>query len=243
MIGGIFETIGKTLGIGKEKYFLELDDAAEASVEKIKKSATQAVESAVETAKDVSADVVDKAQDLAGDVSGSAESAAKNAANKAKANVKAAASQAEEAVDETVDKAEAATKKAAGKATTEGDKKQATKKAVKQAKADAADKKPTFGKKSNKKAPLATGAAPDVAKGKDSKTAAPAAADPEELIVAAIAATADGKTLDSQGNVVESATSFADTYLMPRTGGRRRPGPSLAGFKGMAKEVNPRLKG
>ncbi|MEL7070384.1 MAG: hypothetical protein AAGN15_17230 [Cyanobacteria bacterium J06581_3] len=226
MIGGIFETIGKTLGIGQEKYFLELDDAAEASVEKIKKSATQAVESAVETAKDVSADVVDKAQDLAGDVSGSAESTAKNAANKAKANVKAAASQTKEAADEAVGKTKAATKKA-----------------VKEAKSDAADKKPTFGKKSSKKAPLATGGAPDVEKDKSSQPAAPAAADPEELIIAAIAATADGKALDSQGNVVEKATGFADTYLMPRTGGRRRPGPSLSGFKGMAKEVNPRLKG
>ena len=36
MIGGIFETIGKTLGVGKEKYFLELDDAAEASVKNLK---------------------------------------------------------------------------------------------------------------------------------------------------------------------------------------------------------------
>ncbi len=38
--------------------------------------------------------------------------------------------------------------------------------------------------------------------------------------------------------------NFATDYLMPTSNGsRRRPGPSLAPFKGMAKEVNPRLKG
>ncbi|MEO1386142.1 MAG: hypothetical protein AAFV85_02055 [Cyanobacteria bacterium J06634_6] len=216
MIGGIFETVGKTLGIGKEKYFLELDDAAEVSVEKIKKTATQAVE----TAKDVSSDVADKAQDLVSNASESAEASAKNAATKAKATTaKSAASNTKEAVDETAVKSEAAAKKA-----------------VKEAKADAVEKKPTFGKKSSQEPSLTTGK--DAAKGK----ATSAAVDPEELIVAAIAATASGKTVDSQGNVVEAPTGFADTYLMPRTGGRRRPGPSLSGFKGMAKEVNPRLK-
>ena len=44
MIGGIFETIGKKLGIGKEKYFLELDDAAEEVASKVQKAASSAVE-------------------------------------------------------------------------------------------------------------------------------------------------------------------------------------------------------
>ncbi|MGB5915833.1 MAG: hypothetical protein WBG63_13275, partial [Phormidesmis sp.] len=75
--------------------------------------------------------------------------------------------------------------------------------------------------------------------------AAPAAPSAEDLIVAAIAATAKGKTLDDKGNVVEAdAKTFATDYLeTPSRASRRRPGPSLSPFKGMAKEVNPRLRG
>ena len=60
MIGGIFETIGETLGVGKEKYFLELDDAAEASVKNPKESAKDAENSV----KEAPTDVAGKAQDL-----------------------------------------------------------------------------------------------------------------------------------------------------------------------------------
>ncbi|MEO0647300.1 MAG: hypothetical protein AAFZ17_14275 [Cyanobacteria bacterium J06650_10] len=80
MIGGIFETIGKTLGVGKEKYFLELDDAAEDSVKNIKQVASKATK----TAKAASADVVEKAQDIVENATDKAEAAADKAANKTK---------------------------------------------------------------------------------------------------------------------------------------------------------------
>ena len=65
------------------------------------------------------------------------------------------------------------------------------------------------------------------------------------MIVAAIAATAKGKTLDAEGNAVAAEVmTFATDYLpTPSRSSRRRPGPSLSPFRGMAKEVNPRLKG
>ncbi len=97
MIGGIFETIGKTLGVGKEKYFLELDDAAEETAKGIKKSAasaTKAAKSAVETAKEATIEVAQKAQELVADTAGEAEDKAKktaDAAEKAVAKGKKAA--------------------------------------------------------------------------------------------------------------------------------------------------------
>ncbi|MEL7351782.1 MAG: hypothetical protein AAF171_19450 [Cyanobacteria bacterium P01_A01_bin.116] len=209
MIGGIFETIGKTLGIGKENYFLELDDAAEQSVEKLKTSA----KAAVETVKDVAEDVVDQATDAADKAS--------DAAEKAIATGKATA-------EGVVTDAEKAGKKAAT----------ATKKATETTVKKAAEKKPAAEKTSAKKGPAPEKApAPKAAK----KAVAPVRSE-EDIIVAAIAA--QGKPTDSSGNVVDGATTFATDYLLPlNNSSRRRPGPSLGKFKGMAKEANPRLRG
>ncbi|CAN5727466.1 hypothetical protein BH23CYA1_BH23CYA1_13360 [soil metagenome] len=185
MIGGIFETIGKTIGLGKEKYFLELDDAAEKGVENLKSTASKAAKATLETAKGVSAEVVDKVQS---------------------------------ATDETTDKARAAADKGKNKA-----KKVATKEAD---------------QKSPQPASSENGAAP--ASPEPSAQSQPRSA--EEIIVSAIAAAS--KKTDSEGNAVDSPTNFATDYLMPAANGsRRRPGPSFASFKGMAKEVNPRLRG
>lgn len=84
MIGGIFETIGRTLGVGKEKFFLELDEAAE-TAESIAKSTVEKVKApaakAVEAVKEVSGDVADKAKDAAARAEDAIEKAtAKNAA-------------------------------------------------------------------------------------------------------------------------------------------------------------------
>lgn len=83
MIGGIFETIGRTLGVGKEKFFLELDEAAE-TAESIAKSTVEKVKApaakAVEAVKEVSGDVADKAKDAAAKAEDAIEKAtAKNA--------------------------------------------------------------------------------------------------------------------------------------------------------------------
>lgn len=78
MIGGIFETIGETLGVGKEKYFLELDDAAEASVKNPKESAKDAEN----TVKEAPTDVAGKAQDLV-DEAAKAQDVVKESASKA----------------------------------------------------------------------------------------------------------------------------------------------------------------
>ncbi len=84
MIGGIFETIGRTLGVGKEKFFLELDEAAETAenlVEKVKAPAAKAVAAV----KELSEDVVDKASDAVGKAKGTtakAEDALEQAAAK-----------------------------------------------------------------------------------------------------------------------------------------------------------------
>ena len=216
MIGGIFETIGKTLGVGKEKYFLELDDAAEASVKTLKKSATKAAKTAVETAKDASADVVEKAKELTDEVK---DGAAQEAAEKAKSNAKAAADKL--AAPEEAPKGKAAKAKAA--------KEKAAKKAVAKTKAAGS---------------LTEGNAPEAAPAPAAEPVMPAGPSEEDLIVAAIAATSSGKTIDSKGNIVEGPTTFSTDYLMtPSRSSRRRPGPSLSAFKGMAKEVNPRLKG
>lgn len=200
MIGGIFETIGRTLGVGKEKYFLELDDAAEESVENVKAVAAKTAKVAVKTAKGVSADVVDKVQSVTGDATDKAESAADDAADKAQ-------SVADKTKKAAKNKAKAPAKKATGKKSAEG--------------------------ASENGAEQTDGAAPTKPKERS----------PEEIIVEAIAAAS--KKTDSEGNVVpDGPHNFATDYLMPTANGsRRRPGPSLAPFKGMAKEVNPRLKG
>ncbi|MGB3291444.1 MAG: hypothetical protein WBB01_00465 [Phormidesmis sp.] len=202
MIGGIFETIGRTLGVGKEKYFLELDDAAEESVENAKAVVTKTAKAAVETVKGVSADVVDKVQSVAGDTVGKAESVAEDAADKA---------------ESVADK---------------------TKKAAKTAKAPAA-------KKATAQKAVAKGASQKSEGSEQTDAPAPAKSEPrsaEDIIVEAIAAA--GKKTDEDGNVADGPHTFATDHLMPLGNrGRRRPGPSLSAFKGMAKEVNPRLNG
>ncbi len=101
MIGGIFETIGKTLGIGKEKYFLELDDAAEEVAKGIKgsaASATKAAQSAVESAKEATIEVAEKAQSLVSDTADEAKDKAKSAADDVADEAKKTAAAADEAV-------------------------------------------------------------------------------------------------------------------------------------------------
>lgn len=207
MIGGIFETIGKTLGVGKEKYFLELDDAAEDSVKNIKQVAAKVAE----TAKEASAEVVEKAQELIDDTVDQAENSADKATDKAAATAKKAEKNAKVTAKAVEKKAKATTDK---KAT-------ASKKSASSTKKVQADEV-----SANKPAP-----------------AQPTGPSEEDLIIAAIAATAKGKTLDAQGNVVEAeVTTFATDYLMtPSRSSRRRPGPSLSPFKDMAKDVNPRI--
>ncbi|KPQ37107.1 MAG: Bacterial protein of unknown function (DUF883) [Phormidesmis priestleyi Ana] len=184
MIGGIFGTIGKTLGIGKEKYFLELDDAAEESVETIKEAATKAAK----IAKSAASDIAEKAQDLI-----------------------------EEASD-TAQQSDTAQPQA----------KSATKSATKSAASDtqAADEKGN----------TATAAKPVAQPAPSASTTR----DPEDIIRAAIAA--GGQKTDASGQVIEETKNFSTDYLLSSGSSRRRPGPSLNSFKGMAKEVNPRLK-
>lgn len=198
MIGGIFETIGRTLGVGKEKFFLELDEAAETAenlVDKVKAPAAKAVAAV----KELSEDVVDKASDAVDKAKGSA----------AKAE----------------DELEKAAAKNGAKAP---NKKEAKKTAAKQ--------------KTAKKGASKNGTAPVAADSTPVAALPPAPPTAEELIVNAIAA--GGKKTDAQGNVVEEAQNFSTDHLMPLGNrSRRRPGPSLGAFKGMAKEVNPRLRG
>ena len=121
--------------------------------------------------------------------------------------------------DETADKAKAAANKSKTKA-----KKAATKEAD---------------QKSAQPAPAENGTAPDSPE--TSTQSQPRSA--EEIIVSAIAAAS--KKTDSEGSAADNGpTNFATDHLMPiANSSRRRPGPSLASFKGMAKEVNPRLRG
>ena len=201
MIGGIFETIGKTLGVGKEKYFLELDDAAEESGEAVKASVTGAVQTVAKTAKEASKEVTQKAKETVA-----------------------------EATDKTKGVIEEVSDKAQSAAPVETNKK--TKKAPKK---KAAKGKKTAAKK-NDAAPETVAEVP--------QPAAPAKPSAEDLIVAAIAAESKGQQLDGDGNVVSGPQNFATDYLLtPIRTRRRMPGPSLSGFKGMAKDVNPRLKG
>lgn len=216
MIGGIFGTIGKTLGIGKEKYYLELDDAAEQGVENLKEAATKATK----VAKTAAAEVVDKAQEIA-------ETVTEEAPDKAKA----AAASGKKAADKVEAKAADAAKAS----------KQAGKKAASKVEAKAADAgiaaKDTA--KKGEKAVAKSDAPAAKAAPQPEKPAAPSA---EEIIAKAIAAT-NHKT-DATGQAVDNPGNFSTDYLMPQANrSRRRPGPSFGKFKGMAKEVNPRLKG
>lgn len=51
-MGGVFETIGKTLGVGEDKYFLELDDTVETDIKPLKASAPKPVETAANSVKE-----------------------------------------------------------------------------------------------------------------------------------------------------------------------------------------------
>ena len=213
MIGGIFETIGKTLGVGKEKYFLELDDAAEEAAKGLKKStasATKAAKAAVESAKEATVEAAEKAQELVSDTEDKAEATAKTAANKAKSAASDAADQAKSAAN-AADKAADKGKQAVTKTAAEG------KQAV-EGVAEEGSKAPT-------------------------NSAAPTRTTAEDLILNAIASTAPKQQTDNDGNTLAEIKTFSTDYLMtPSRARRRRPGPSLSPFKGMASEVNPRLK-
>ena len=227
MIGGIFETIGKTLGIGKEKYFLELDDAAEEAASKVQKAAA----SAVETVKDVSGDVASTIQSKADD--------AGSAANKAKAQAKKkadkAADKAEEAANK-VDKKAAKFNKKANELIKEGDAKVKVSANEETGKIEATAIETDKGKAPSEKS------AKQVIANKQPEAAQPKVSrDPEDIIREALAKTE--KKPDGRPVNPENAETFSTDYLMPLGNrGRRRPGPSLSKYKGMAKETNPRLR-
>lgn len=217
MIGGIFETLGKTLGVGEEKYFLELDDAAEPVAKNVQKTAKKVTK----PAEQASADVAEKAQKQASDVASKAKDVTPSVADETAAKAKGAAKTVEKKVKQAA-----------------SDKKKAKKTAKKKAKKAPASKKKADAKSSKGKsaevAPDAEKAVPDV----------PAVPDPEELIVNAIAAASSSQTLNSNDVAIATAKTFATDYLeTPIRTSRRRPGPSLAGFKKMAKEANPQLRG
>lgn len=228
MIGGIFGTIGKTLGIGKEKYFLELDDAAEQGVENLQKAATKATKVAKSTAEEV----VDKAQSVVETVTEDATDKAQSVADKGKAKAKAAAGEAKDAAANVKQAGENAVEQAEEKAAEAGKAaKNAAQKSKKAVVKQTADKKAANTKTTAQKG--------------EEKAAKPAVAPPapsvEDLIANAIAATS--KPTNSSGKAIGAPENFSTDYLMPLGNrGRRRPGPSLNPFKGMAKETNPRLK-
>jgi hypothetical protein len=243
MIGGIFGTIGQKLGIGKEKYFLELDDAAGKSVENLKGAATKATK----VAKEAASDLADKAQELAGD----AQEFAGDAADKAQELAGGAADKAAEAADKAKEAIATGQSKVQTKAKSAGRfgkkavadntaVKQDAKKDAKSAPKGASRQK---GKSKNAEPAINKKAADNKAAAKKAVAAAPAAPrDPEDIIRNAI--TAGTRPIDSSGNVIDAAQNFATDFLMPQTSGsRRRPGPSLSPFRSMAKAVNPRLKG
>lgn len=237
MIGGIFETIGKKLGIGKEKYFLELDDAAEGIASKVQKAAS----SAVDTVKDVSSDVADTIQSKADDVG--------SAANKAKANAQKkaakAADKAENAADTAASKADkeaAKFNKKANKLIKEGDAKVKVAANEKTGQIEATAIETDKGKKpSNKSAKQIVANKPDASEdagsgASESKTFR----DPEDIIREALAKSQ--KAPDGRPSDPTAAETFSTDYLMPLSSSRRRPGPSLSKYKSMARETNPRLK-
>ena len=230
MIGGIFETIGKKLGIGKEKYFLELDDAAEGIASKVQKAAS----SAVDTVKDVSSDVADTIQSKAGD--------AGDAANKAKANAQKKAESASDKAASKADKAAAKFNKKADKLIKEGDAKVKVAANEKTGQIEATAIETDKGKKpSNKSAKQIVANKPDASEdagsgASESKTFR----DPEDIIREALAKSQ--KAPDGRPSDPTAAETFSTDYLMPLSSSRRRPGPSLSKYKSMARETNPRLK-
>ena len=253
MIGGIFETIGKTLGIGKEKYFLELDDAAEGVANKVQKAAS----SAVETVKDVSGDVAETVQSKADDAGDAAEKAKAKAKTKAKKTADKATDKAKDVAskaDKAASKAGKAASKAGEKAANKADKKAAkfNKKANKLIKDGDAKVKVSADEETGKikataietdkgKKPSDKSAKQVVANKTPDAPAPQASRDPEDIIREALAKAQkapDGKLVDP-----EAAETFSTDYLMPLGNrGRRRPGPSFSGYKDMARESNPRLK-
>ena len=227
MIGGIFGTIGKTLGIGKEKYFLELDDAAEEVASKVQKAAS----SAVETVKEVSSDVASAVQSEADD--------AKGAANKAKTKAKKTANKANKAADKAASKADkkaAEFNKKADEVIKSGDAKVAVSANEQTGKIEATAIETDKGEQPSDKT------AQQVISNQPADAPAPKPArDPEEIIREALAK-AEKKPSGQPANP-EDAENFSTDYLMPLGNrGRRRPGPSFSGYKDMAKETNPRLR-
>lgn len=212
MIGGIFETIGSTLGVGKEKYFLELDDAAEPIAKNLQGTTTKTAKVAVEPTKVASSSAVEKAEVLTDGASGVAAQSvaeqAKPATSKA-ADIAAEVTAGESPAKDKAPKGEASeTKTPTGKSPKET----STKKAAATTKAD--------------------GKSPEAVAEVISAT---------DLIVAAIAAAPPAPIIASSDNIVEGSKTFSTDYLMtPIRCSRRRPGPSLDAFKTMAKAVNPR---
>ena len=239
MIGGIFETIGKTLGIGKEKYFLELDETAEEVAGKVQKTAASATKTAVKTAKDVSGDVIDAVKSGADE----AEDAASKAKVKAKQAKNKAAGKASKA-DKAAEKAAQEAKQKESKEIKEGDAKVKISANEETGEIEADAIETGKGKKPANKSAKKVVANKKAASKSDQKSAAPEPSnqprDPEEIIREAIAAVEkkpSGKPSDP-----ENADTFSTDYLMPLSKSRRRPGPSFSKFKNMARETNPKLK-
>ena len=68
------------------------------------------------------------------------------------------------------------------------------------------------------------------------KVAAPMS--PEELIIAALKSNQAPAAVSAEAQAQAPTAGFATQYLVPTlTSGRRSPGPSLKGFKAMAKEI------
>ncbi|MGB3768267.1 MAG: hypothetical protein WA947_17045 [Phormidesmis sp.] len=238
MIGGIFETIGKTLGIGKEKYFLELDDAAEEVASKVQKAAA----SAVETAKDVSSDVVETIQSKSDDAGSAANKAKADAKNKAE-KVDKAASKAGKAAADKADKAASKADKKAAKFNKKANKliKDGDAKVKVEADEETGEIKATAIETDKGSKPSDKSAQQVISNDQPEASAPQASRDPEDIIREAIAKTEkapDGKPVDP-----EAADTFSTDYLMPLGNrGRRRPGPSFSNYKNMARDTNPRLK-
>ena len=264
MIGGIFETIGKTLGIGKEKYFLELDETAEEAAGKVQKKAASATKTAAKTAKDVSGNVKDVSGNI--DVSGSIKDAA-GSIKDAAGGIKGAAGSikdisgnvidtvlpgggesedaASKANDKAADKAAEQAKQKASKAIKQGDAKVkvAANEETGKIEADAVetDKGKNPAGKSAKKVVANKKKAAEAKSKKQATAPEPSGPrDPEDIIREAIAAT-EGAPGSQPVNPVDVDT-FSTDYLMPLEKSRRRPGPSFSKFKAMARETNPKLK-
>lgn len=181
MIGGIFGTIGKTLGIGKEKYFLELDDAAEESLDSLKEAATKVTKVAKETA----ADIADKAQELTEGATDKVQEVAGKTANKT-----------QKATGKTADKAKAKAQKTAV----------AGKVKAKQAADELMQAGEEAASKVGEKAAATTGKAADTKKAQT----APQPRDAEDIIREALAANSNpaGGTGNAAGGAHNFATDY-----------------------------------